>query len=147
MMIRDILRSKGHLVYYVDRDCPVMDALRELNFRHIGALIVTAAGGEMIGMVTERDVLRNMEEGLEGLRVHEIMTGREDLIIAHVSDTVEYALAVFTKNRIRHLPVLSQEKLVGIISIGDAVKAQLRDMEVENKALRDYISGSYPIVS
>ncbi len=147
MTVGDILRDKGSTIYSIDGDSSVMQAVKEMNRLRIGALLVTDEGRTLGGIITERDVMVHLPAGIRNKKARDIMTPREKLIIAHCSDTLDYAMSAFTEKRVRHLPVFENERLVGLISIGDIVKAQLKDADFENKALRDYILGSYPIVS
>ena len=143
MQIRDILEQKGSDVFTVLPSASVLEVLRMLNEKHIGALVVVSKSGRIEGIVSERDILRHLEGCAMDRKVTEIMSAKEKLIIGHLDDTVDYALNMFTKNRIRHLPIIEGEKLVGMISIGDAVASQLSNVEFEKKALMDYITGSY----
>jgi CBS domain-containing protein len=147
MTIGDILRDKGATIYSVDLESSVMSAVKEMNRLRVGALLVTAADRTIAGIITERDVMAHVPSGIRSKKVLDVMTPRERLIIAHTNDSLDYAMSVFTEKRVRHLPVFEADRLVGVISIGDIVKAQLKDADFENKALRDYILGSYPIVS
>ena len=107
----------------------------------IGSLMVLHEG-EIAGIVTERDVLRLTDEAPEVLgqtEVQAIMT--RDPIVAEPNDDLHYLMAVMTRNRVRHLPVVRDGVLVGIISIGDVVNALRRDAETENRHLRDYVQG------
>lgn len=143
MEIRDLLSHKGKETFTIGAKQSVMEAVDELNDKHIGALMVADEDGHIVGIVSERDVLRNIQR-LDGpMAVEEIMTPRDHMIIGHESDSIEYAMSVFTKNKIRHLPIIEGEKLVGVISIGDVVRASLDNAEFENKNLRDYITGSF----
>ncbi len=147
MTVGDILSERGPVIYSIDRDKSVMQAVKEMNRLGVGALLVTGDDRVLAGIVTERDVLRNLPTGIRTKKVLEIMTAREKLIIAHASDSLDYAMSVFTENNVRHVPVFEGDKLMGLLSMRDVVKAQLKDVDFENKALRDYILGSYPIVS
>ncbi len=151
MRIRDILRQKGTHVVTIESDRTVHDAVCKLNEYKIGALVVTDESGEICGIITERDILRQCGERCGHLAreeaqerrcpplVKDIMTA--DLIIGVPDDDLTYVMAVMTKNRIRHLPVMDEGRLAGIISIGDVVYAHLESTEFENRRLRDYIHG------
>ncbi|MCF7928877.1 MAG: CBS domain-containing protein [Spirochaetales bacterium] len=144
MQVKDILKVKGEEILKVGADQDCMEAVRVMNEKKVGALVAVDAKGELAGIITERDVMRKLSEGLEGKKVSDLMTSKNKLIIAHRDDSLQYVMGIFTANRIRHLPVFDKEKLVGIISIGDAVKEMLEEAEVENKHMMDYIVGSYP---
>ncbi|MDT8437318.1 MAG: CBS domain-containing protein [Gemmatimonadota bacterium] len=148
MRIQGILRDKGSDVHTIGSDRTVLDAVRELNRRRIGALVVTDAAGAIAGIVSERDILGATARAWEtadggtavrDLPVSEIMTA--EVIIATPDDGVDYAMGIMTQNRIRHLPILAGGRLAGIISIGDVVRAHLHEAAYENKMMRDYIRG------
>lgn len=141
MKIRDILRTKGTDVVLVSPRETVLAAMRILVRHNIGSVVVEE-GGEIRGILTERDVLRlgsRDPELLSTTLVGEAMT--EDLVVGLPEDDIHYAMAIMTKNRIRHLPVVEDGRLRGIISIGDLVNACRQEAEVENRYLRDYIQG------
>jgi CBS domain-containing protein len=107
---------------------------------HIGSLIVLDDQGQVIGIITERDILRECtarSEQVKTILVQQVMT--KDLIISVPADEVGCVMGVMTQNRIRHLPILDGGRLKGLISIGDVVKAQLEATESENRYLREYI--------
>ncbi len=152
MRLQNILRHKSGDVVTIAPDRTVHDAICEMNRHKIGAVVVTDETGEIHGIVTERDILRMCGErcvhlddpSLAGVDcpalVSEIMT--TDLLIVVPDDTLDYAMGVMTSNRIRHLPVVDEGRLVGIISIGDLVKSHLSEAEYDNRMLRDYIGGA-----
>jgi CBS domain-containing protein len=141
MKIRDILRTKGSEVICVAPDQPVLAAVKILSEHRIGALVVRT-GEEIHGIISERDVL-NLVAGDPGAvaatPVAEVMTA--DLIVGVSEDDLDYVMSIMTANRIRHLPIMAEERLVGIVSIGDVVNAVRRSMEAENRHLKDYIHG------
>jgi CBS domain-containing protein len=141
MHMHEILGRKGHRVVTVGPGGTVADAVRLLVEHGIGSVVVTE-GDEILGILTERDVLRLADRDpgeLRTRRVEEVMT--RDLIVAEPSDDVAYVMEVMTRNRIRHLPVLEEGQLRGLISIGDVVNALRNDVEAENRYLRDYVQG------
>jgi CBS domain-containing protein len=144
MMVREILHRKGHEVVTVQPGRTLMEALRFLVSRGIGSLVVTEGGdpGEILGILTERDILRAVDRDPEILArrtVGEEMT--REVIVAEAGDDVAWLMEVMTRNRIRHLPVVERGRLVGMVSIGDVVNALRRDVEAENRYLRDYVQG------
>jgi CBS domain-containing protein len=142
MTIRGILRQKGSDVVTIEPERTVLAAIRRLVDHRIGALVVTRDHGSIVGIITERDILRESAERSDRLhetRVRDVMT--TDVIIGLPDDDLDYVMGIMTKNRIRHLPVLEGEQLAGIISIGDVVNIQLRRTEFENRMLKDYIQG------
>jgi CBS domain-containing protein len=139
MLVRDILQNKGVTVHACSPDDTLSDVVDLLVRHNIGSLVVSTSG-EMVGIITERDILRAVASTggpLEFLRVHERMTRCP--LVAAPSDDVADAMCTMTERRIRHLPVVEQGKLVGIISIGDLVKAQYDELCRENHYLKNYI--------
>ena len=121
-----------------------MDAIRLMNQKKIGALVVVDDLGQVEGIVTERDILRIVDnyKGLPAyITVADIMTSRERLIIAGKNQSVEEIMETMTEKRIRHMPVVEENRLIGIISIGDVVKFELKKVLVENESMKSYISG------
>lgn len=142
MKVREILRQKGMTVVTVEPDDSVQDAIHRLVQHNIGSLVVRMPDGRIAGIITERDILRESARRpgqLARTRVGEVMT--TELIICLPDDELEYVMGIMTKNRIRHLPILDDGGLQGIISIGDVVNAHLREAEFENRMLKDYITG------
>ncbi len=143
MRVSDILRRKGTGVTTIGPDASIHDAIRVLVEHNIGALVVVDGDeDEVVGIITERDILRECAvrcDELRTRRVREVMT--RDVIIAVSDDKVDYVMGIMTKNRVRHLPVMDDADLSGIISIGDVVNAHLREAEFENRLLKDYIHG------
>lgn len=140
MKVRDILLSKGAEVATIHPEVTIHDALMTLVSRRIGSLMVTEEDGRIVGILTERDILRECaarSEDIKETRVREVMT--TDLIIGVPDDEIGYVMGILTQNRIRHLPIIADDKLEGLISIGDVVKAQLEETEFENRYLKDYI--------
>ena len=144
MIVRQILSAKpAGAVVTVGEDRPVADAARLLAERRIGALIVVAADGadgSFCGILSERDIVRGLAETGTGCLqqpVSALMT--RDVICASPADSFDQVLATMTERRFRHMPVLEDGLLVGVVSIGDAVKARIDGLEAENAALADWI--------
>lgn len=141
MKIREILRRKGTDVVTVGPDVTVLEAMRRLVEHNIGSVVVVA-DGSVKGILTERDVLRLGAQDpavLTTRLVGEAMTS--DLVTAGPDENMDFCRNVMTENRIRHLPVMEDGELLGIVSIGDIVKAARRDALAENQHLKDYIRG------
>jgi CBS domain-containing protein len=142
MKIRDILDVKGAHVHAIDGDRTVLDAVALLVEHRIGALLVRDAQGAVAGIVSERDILRacvHRSAELGRIRIADVMT--RELVVCVPDDEVDYAMGIVTKNRVRHLPVMDGDRVAGMISIGDLVKAELDAVEYENRYLREYIQG------
>lgn len=141
MKVRDILQIKGSQVHSIGPDQSVLDAVTVLMEHRIGALLVRDGAGAVVGVISERDVLReclHRSTALGDVPVREAMT--RDLIVCVLDDDIGYAMSVVTKNRVRHLPVMDGDRVAGMISIGDLVKASLDEVQYENRYLRDYIT-------
>lgn len=142
MLVSDLLRQKGHEVVTVSPGATASEALSILVGHRIGSLVVVE-DGLPVGILTERDFLRlsyELGESLKQRRVSEIMT--RNLLICLPTDSLDYAMGIMTENRLRHLPVVDKQRLVGLISIGDVVKALLRETQATKRYLEDYITGS-----
>ena len=140
MKLRDILAQKGREVYTIGPDATLADVVTELIRHNCGSLVV-CEGDRMVGIITERDILRSCSRDtrLDLRTVRSRMTPNP--ITAAPDSSVDDAMGVMTDNRIRHLPISNENRLVGIISIGDVVKAQHKALRVENHFLKSYIHG------
>ncbi len=146
MLIHELLHQKGSAVTTILEDLSALEALDTLNNQHIGCLIVTGLSGKVTGLLSERDILAHFRESARGVLIRTIMTPWKDLVIAHGDDDIEYAMSVMTEHRIRHLPVFDGDDLIGLVSIGDIMKAVSSGYEFETKLLNEYITGSHAII-
>lgn len=140
MRIADVLRTKGAAVATITPETSVSGLLNELALHNIGAMVVVSAEG-VVGIVSERDVVRNLHQhggDLLRLPVSEIMTTM--VATCTPSDTVDHLSVLMTTKRVRHIPVVENNRLVGIVSIGDIVKQRMEELENEQQALQDYIT-------
>jgi CBS domain-containing protein len=139
--VRHILEGKGHEVWWVRPDDTVFDSLRLMADKGVGALLVME-GEKLVGIVTERDYARKVI--LEGkssktLQVRDLMTTR--VLCVTPDRNVDECMAVMTDKRVRHLPVLDHKRVVGVVSIGDLVKATIGEQQMLIDQLQHYISG------
>lgn len=142
MKISEILGKKGRFVVTISPGRTVLEAIQLLVEKNIGSVVVTR-NEQIVGILTERDVLRltvDRHNELHRLRVSETMTA--DVITATPDSDIGQAMEVMTENRIRHLPVLSDGRLAGLLSIGDVVNALRESVQNENHHLKKYIQGS-----
>lgn len=142
--IADVLREKGSVVHSIDAGETVFEAVRRMVDANVGSLLVTDRG-TICGILTERDYLRRV--AVEGrtsrtTAVREIMTAQ--VLAVHPEADVAECMALMTEKRLRHLPVVDQGKLVGLVSIGDLVKNVSNEHRFHVQVLTDYISGKYP---
>jgi CBS domain-containing protein len=142
MRISDVLRSKGSTVATVPPGATVGRLVEELAKHNVGALVVVDAEA-VVGIVSERDIVRRLNErgpGLLDARVSEIMT--TSVVTCAPTDSVDSLAATMTERRIRHMPVLVDGKLAGIVSIGDVVKSRIGELESDREQLASYIAGT-----
>jgi CBS domain-containing protein len=140
MLVETILKEKGRDVATVRPDLTLHKLAQLLTDRRIGAAVVTDAQGRMVGIVSERDLMRAVAREGEralGLPVSEVMT--REVRTCRPEDTVEHLMGMMTSGRMRHLPVVVDGKLEGIVSVGDVVKNRIQESELEARALRDYV--------
>lgn len=140
MLVAEILKSKGGEVFSISPDTTMAQACAELDSRRVGALIVCDAD-RVAGVISERDVVRAVaQDGAGALTrpVADYMT--RDVIFAEPGETVAVLMGRMTDRRIRHLPVLKDSRLAGVISIGDVVKCQIAEATREAEQLRTYIA-------
>jgi CBS domain-containing protein len=140
MRIADVLRGKGGAVVTIKPDATVTEMLDGLASHNIGAMVVVGPDG-VKGIVSERDVVRQLHAhgaAVLSLPVEKIMTTL--LSTASKSDTVDSLTLLMTENRVRHVPVLEDGKLIGIVSIGDVVKTRMQELESEHEQLQSYIT-------
>lgn len=140
MTVRTILAAKGRDVIAIDPGASLAEAAKLLAEKRIGALLVLGADRRMVGIISERDVVRALAAhgaGALDAAVSGTMTRRVE--ICNEGETVASIMERMTEGKFRHLPVVDQGHVAGIISIGDVVKQRLRQMERESAAMRDYI--------
>jgi CBS domain-containing protein len=137
MNVESILRQKGTDVATITPEASIKRAADWLRAKNVGALVVTS-NDAVLGIISERDIVRALShhgEPVASMQVKDIMT--HGMITASFGDDLTHLMRMMTRHRIRHMPVLRDGKLVGIISIGDVVKHRLDDLELEASVLRD----------
>ena len=143
MLVRQILAMKGGgTVQTIPADTSVTDAVRQLSEKRIGALVVSDDGKTPLGIVSERDVVRELGQRGQAVMdesVSDLMT--RDLIGCTGEESADQVLSKMTDGRFRHMPVMSGDEMVGLISIGDVVKARLSELSMEKDALEGMIKG------
>jgi len=145
MQVQDILKVKGRKTITINRKTSIQDAMDTLISNRISCLPVVDGSDCLIGIISDKDIFRRVHvdpKGFAAAMVGELMTS--DVIVGIATDSVSYIAGVMTKNKIRHIPIVEKKKLIGLISVGDVVKSQLENMEIENRYLKQYIDGSYP---
>ena len=143
MVLSQVLKSKGDHVFTVQPGDTIAAVAALLHSRRVGALVVVDDARSVIGIVSERDIVRIVaEEGGEGLYKPVSACMSCDVVYAHPDETVDLLLERMTDRRVRHLPICRDGKLFGIISIGDLVKAKIAETVAEAEGLRAYISAA-----
>ncbi|MFH0783081.1 MAG: CBS domain-containing protein [Pseudomonadota bacterium] len=145
MKVKDILAAKGNRVITIEKETGVIDAMSIFSANRIGSLLIVDKNNNILGIIGARDVLMavvNHFDKLKTITVEAVMT--TNLIVGTEDDSVDYILAIMTENRIRHIPIMDGKELKGMVSIGDVVKALLKEKDVENRYLKDYIADKYP---
>ena len=138
MKIADVLKGKGSSVVTTRPDSTVDTVIRRMRLERIGAVIISPDGKSVIGILSERDIVRALAEhgaALLAYKTQDLMT--REVVTCSREDTLQSVMVKMTQRRIRHLPVVEQGRLAGIVSIGDAVKSRLEEVELEANVLRD----------
>jgi CBS domain-containing protein len=142
--VTQILQRKGSEVWTVSPDTLVYRALQLMQDKGVGALVVLGEAGKLEGIISERDYARKVI--LEGRSSKETFTSdimTKELYVVKPETTVDECISLMTEKRVRHLPVLDKGKLIGLVSIGDVVKAIIKEQRIEIEYLNDYIMGKY----
>ncbi|MCF6274281.1 MAG: CBS domain-containing protein [Robiginitomaculum sp.] len=146
MSVSELLKNKGNAVYAVRETATLRDAITLLNAKNIGVVLVTDKNGHMKGILSERDIIRkaltretgDQEAGFRDELVTKTMTSKVFSVDEDAS--IDAVMEIMTNSRIRHVPVLDGDKIMGLVSIGDVVKRKISDAENEAAVLRDYIA-------
>jgi CBS domain-containing protein len=143
MNVAAILRQKGRAVTTASPTTTLLEVANKLAAKRIGAIVIVGARGEVAGIISERDIIRELATSGHGCLtrpVGETMT--RQVVTCQETDTLDELMAMMTARRFRHLPVVTDGALVGIVSIGDVVKHHVAEVEMEATAMRDYITHS-----
>jgi len=143
MNVEAILRTKGAKVVTVTPETTVSEAAKILKRARIGAVVVSSDGSDILGILSERDIVNTMAEptkrtGLLEKPVSALMT--RDVLTCVPEDSVQKCMALMTDSRVRHLPVVRADRMIGLVSIGDVVKNRLEELEIEAGFLRELIA-------
>ena len=141
MHVDTILQTKGVVVHTLPKTGTLADAVTLLNTHNIGAVVITDDKQHIVGILSERDIVRQLGKHPTGalkLSIADCMT--KGVVTAERTTTIDDVMESMTKRRIRHMPIAEGRKLVGIISIGDVVKLKIAEVEHEAEALREYIA-------
>jgi CBS domain-containing protein len=144
MTIKDLLQRKGSKVITARENTTVHEAVKIMVDNLVGSVIVVDDHDHPVGIFTERDVLRQVAKDYKTLNTEplkNVMT--TDLIICTSDEDTDEALKIITEKRLRHLPIMEDKRIIGLVSIGDIVKATLKDTKFEVHYMRDYIMGKF----
>lgn len=143
MTIKQILKMKGGSITSVPPTVTILEVARLLRERRIGAVLVLDAANKVLGILSERDIVRTLaEHGARTLDMTAAQLMTSEVTTAACDDTVQQVMALMTERRFRHLPVLENGELCGLISIGDIVKSMIDEKEHEVESLRAYVAGA-----
>ena len=141
MQVETILQSKGHAVHTVEAGAPLSEAVHILNTKKIGAVVVVDAKGKVAGILSERDIVRRLDKDPVALLASPVRMAMTTKVITCTSATsVSDLMETMTQHRIRHIPIVDNGQLTGIVSIGDVVKRKIEETEQEALALKEYIA-------
>lgn len=145
MKAKEILAEKGTRVVTIHKDNLLVDVMSHFLANQIGSLVVVNKYDKILGIVAPNDVLKAVHHNPESIltvMVSEVMS--KNVIAAGPDDDMDKLMAIMTENRVRHIPIIKDGKMAGLVSIGDVVKAQLTVQDVKINYLKDYIEGKYP---
>lgn len=141
MLVSQVVREKGDIVFTVGPDESLAQAAALLHQRQVGAAVVLGAGAAVVGIISERDLVRQVALlGAEALERPVSAAMTKAVIFAALDETIDELLSRMTDRRVRHLPVLKEGRLVGLVSIGDLVKRKIAETEAEADQLKAYIA-------
>ena len=140
MKVKELLSIKGIECFSIMSDQTMLDAAKQMAECKIGALLVMEKG-HLAGIVTERDVVKSLanEKDCRSIRIKDVMT--TNLLVSKSGDDLDYVMAVMIQNNIRHLPVVEETGLVGMLSMRDVVRVLVKNLKAENQYLKDFIGG------
>jgi len=141
MNVASILKSKGRAVSTVRPNSTLLEVTKKLGSKKIGAVVVVGENGQVAGIISERDIIRAVSERgatALGLMVSEVMT--RNVVTCRENSELDELMEMMTKGRFRHLPVVEDDALVGIVSIGDVVRFHIAEVEMEVSAMRSYLA-------
>jgi CBS domain-containing protein len=143
MNVAAILRQKGRAVTTANPSATLLEVANKLAAKRIGAIVIVGARGDVAGIISERDIIRELATSGEDCLARPVAdTMTRQVVTCQETDTLDELMAMMTARRFRHLPVVTDGALVGIVSIGDVVKHHVAEVEMEATAMRDYITHS-----
>jgi len=149
MLVSQIVENKGKMVVTMSEDASVYQTVKRLDETNVGAALVVNEKNELLGIISERDILYKcykMGKALDGTnKIKDLMTPADNLIVGKMDDTDSYLMHAMLDKHIRHIPILEGEEIVSIVSIEDVLRAVLETSESEAKLLREYIKNPFGV--
>ena len=145
MKVKEVLKIKDRETITVDPGTNVTAAMKVLLDNKVSCLPIVDDQGSLVGILSDKDIFRKVYNDPDNFRnspVGELMS--TNLIVGLPDDDMTYIAGIMTQNRIRHVPIVTEQQIVGLISVGDVVKLQIENVEIENRYLKQYIDGGYP---
>ena len=145
MLVKDILNCKQKSVVTATTDTTIKAAMELLLTNRISCLPVVDENRQLVGIISDKDIFKKVYEtpvDYRVFKVDQLMT--VDVIVGLPDDELAYIAGLMTNNRIRHIPILDKDMIIGIVSVGDIVKTQMEHIEIENRYLREYLASGYP---
>jgi len=145
MKVRDILKGKAQETITARPETKISEAMRLLIVNKISCLPVVNESANLLGIISDKDIFNKIYDDPDNFRASTVIDlMSKDLIVGVLDDEVSYIAGVMTNNRIRHIPIVENKQLTGLVSVGDVVKTQMENIQIENRYLKQYIDGSYP---
>jgi len=145
MKVKDLLKDKKREIVTVEGSTDILTAMELLIKNKISCLPVLGYSGQLVGIISDKDIFHAIYENQDNfpsIKVSNLMT--TDLLVGLADDEIDYIGGVMTENKVRHIPIVEKDQLVGLISLGDVVKAEIKQMQIENRYLKLYMEGNYP---
>jgi len=145
MKVKDFLRNNPRQVFTARENTPIPTAMSLMLQNRISCLPILNDQAELAGIISDKDIFRaafDDPHGFIDLSVKQLMT--TNLLVGLADDDLDYIAGVMTNNRIRHVPIVENKRLIGLLSVGDIVKSQLKNVQIENRYLWKYINDEYP---
>jgi len=145
MKVKDLLKDKKREIVTVEGSTDILTAMELLIKNKISCLPVLGYSGQLVGIISDKDIFHAIfenQDNFPSLKVSNLMT--TDLLVGLAEDEIDYIGGVMTENKVRHIPIVEKDRLVGLISQGDVVKVEIKRMQIENRYLKLYMEGNYP---
>jgi CBS domain-containing protein len=145
MKVKDLLKNKKREIVTAEGSTDILTAMELLIKNKISCLPVLGYSGQLVGIISDKDIFHAIYENQDNfpsLKVSNLMT--TDLLVGLAEDEIDYIGGVMTQNNVGHVPIVEKDKLIGLVSQGDVIKAEIKRMQIENRYLKLYMDGNYP---